>query len=108
MSGDKDNNGSVEELSKWKEIMGGYDRAGVPYFAAVGNHDRLQGEGENAGVGGGVLPVGDTGPYREVFKDRPYPFGDAAPYQREGFSPAARPDDDPAGTRPTTRSRPAP
>jgi Calcineurin-like phosphoesterase len=97
MSGDKDNNGSVEELTRWKEVMGAYDRAGIPYFAAVGNHDRLQGQGENAGVGGGALPVGDTGPYLEVFKDRPYPFGDAPPYRREGFAPVERPADDPGG-----------
>jgi len=30
-----------------------------------------------------------------VFKDRPYPFGDAAPYK--GFSPSARPAGDPEG-----------
>src|SRR3712207_4371876 len=39
MSGDKDNDGTVEELARWREIMEGYDRARIPYFAAVGNHD---------------------------------------------------------------------
>ena len=40
MSGDKDNDGEADQLEKWREIMSAYDKAGVPYFAGVGNHDR--------------------------------------------------------------------
>lgn len=99
MSGDKANNGVPSELGKWLEIMSAYDRAGIPYFAAVGNHDRDQGTGENALTesAGGVTPVGDFKHYRELFKSRPYPAGDAAPYAQPGFGPPARPAGDPDG-----------
>ena len=40
MSGDKDNDGTVEQLSRWKQIMGPYDTQGIPFFPSVGNHDR--------------------------------------------------------------------
>src|SRR5918995_6690061 len=32
MSGDKDNDGEVAQLEKWRDIMAVYDRAGIPYF----------------------------------------------------------------------------
>ena len=93
MSGDKVNNGQVEELSKWKEIMGAYDRAGVPYFAAVGNHDRLTPPPNQPGF----PPGGATTNYLEVFKDRPWPMGDAKPYGDPNFEQRERPAGDPAG-----------
>lgn len=93
MSGDKDSDGTVENLTRWKQLMAPYDRAGVPYFAAVGNHDRKK----KPGFPDGVDPTGDLGPYRQVFADRPYPFGDAAPNTAAPFAPRTRPADDPPG-----------
>jgi calcineurin-like phosphoesterase family protein len=92
MSGDKDNDGTVEQLTKWREIMGAYDRAGVPYFAAVGNHDRL-----NAPNQPGFPPGGSLTPYKEVFAGRPWPMGDAQPYGDPRFTQRTRPADDPPG-----------
>jgi hypothetical protein len=93
MSGDKDNDGETDQLEKWREIMSAYDRAGVPYFAAVGNHDR-----DNApGTVAGAPPPGSLAPYREVFKGRPYPMGDAAQYDDPMFAPRERPVGDPDG-----------
>ena len=92
MSGDKVNDGSVAELTRWREIMDAYDRAGVPYLAAIGNHDRL-----NAPNQPGFPPGGSTAPYREVFGGRPWPMGDRAPYDDPRFSPRTRPADDPPG-----------
>ncbi len=92
-SADKASDGTVELLSKWKELMGAYDRAGIPYFPGVGNHDRKA----PPGVPGGLSPVADLGNYMQVFADRPYPFGDAAPVSDPGFGPRERPADDPAG-----------
>ncbi|MEX2196813.1 MAG: metallophosphoesterase [Thermoleophilaceae bacterium] len=93
MSGDKANDGNAEELERWREIMRAYDEAGVPYFAAVGNHDREA----PLGLPGGVSPVADLSNYVEVFAGRPYPFGDAAPYDDPALSPKERPVDDPEG-----------
>jgi hypothetical protein len=90
MSGDKGNDGEPGQLARWKQIMGAYDRAGVPYLAGVGNHDRKA----PPGVPGGVSPTGDIANYTRVFADRPYPFGDAAPYRQIGPS---RPKGDPPG-----------
>lgn len=90
LSADKSSDGTVENLSKWLELMGAYDRAGVPFFAAVGNHDR-----DNAI--GGLPPAGPLTNYQQVFAGRPYPFGDMAPPKDPLFSPSARPADDPAG-----------
>ena len=33
-SGDKDNDGTVEQLSRWKQILSPYDRLGVPFLPA--------------------------------------------------------------------------
>jgi Calcineurin-like phosphoesterase len=99
MSGDKDNDGTVEQLSRWKEIMSAFDGAGIPYFPGIGNHDRQSPPGVLPG-NAGVLPPGVRGslaPYKEVFKDRPYPFGDAAPYGDPQLAPRERPANDPAG-----------
>jgi hypothetical protein len=63
--------------------MTAYDRAGIVYYAGVGNHDRDVPPGQ----AGGLPPPGSLGPYREIFRDRPYPFGDAG----------NRPSGDPAG-----------
>ena len=93
MSGDKDNDGETDQLERWREIMSAYDRAGVPYYAAVGNHDR----DAPPGALPGVPPPGSLSPYREVFKDRPYPMGDGPAYDDPAFSPRARPDGDPDG-----------
>jgi Calcineurin-like phosphoesterase len=92
MSGDKANDGVVDELTRWREIMGAYDRAKIPYFAGVGNHD-----GKAPGTPGGVSPILDHTNYRNVFAGRPYPFGDAAPYSDPNFSPRSRPASDPPG-----------
>ena len=93
MSGDKDNDGTVDQLTRWRQIMEVYDRAGIPYFPAVGNHDRKTPQGAPPGA----TPVGDLANYRQVFADRPYPFGDAAPYDRPELGPRERPAGDPAG-----------
>ena len=93
MSGDKDNDGETDQLEKWREIMSAYDQAGIPYFAAVGNHDRDAPPGAQPGV----PPPGSLSPYREVFKERPYPMGDAAQYDDPLFSPRQRPAEDPEG-----------
>ena len=74
MSGDKANDGNTAQLTRWREIMEVYDRAGVPYFAAVGNHDR-----DAPPEAGGLPPPGSIEPYKEVFRGRPYPMGDAGP-----------------------------
>lgn len=83
MSGDKANDGNTEELERWRTIMEAYDRAGIRYFAGVGNHDRDVPPGAVAGA----PPPGSIEPYKEVFKRRPYPMGDAG----------ARPSGDPDG-----------
>jgi hypothetical protein len=93
MSGDKDNDGTIEQLTKWREIMSAYDRAGIPYFASVGNHDRKA----PPGVPPGVSPAADLSNYERVFASRPYPFGDARPYRNALLSPRSRPADDPPG-----------
>lgn len=100
MSGDKDNDGTVDQLGMWKSIMAGYDRIGVPYLPGIGNHDRTTPPGVPPGTAGLVTPPpvqGSLANYKETFKDRPYPFGDAAPYDKPGFEPSARPGNDPAG-----------
>jgi len=93
MSGDKDNDGTVDQLTRWRQIMEVYDRAGIPYFAGVGNHDRKA----PPGTPPGVAPNGDLANYRQVFAGRPYPFGDAAPYSNPLLGPSVRPGDDPPG-----------
>jgi hypothetical protein len=98
MSGDKANNGTPQELEPWLEIMQAYDREGIPWLAGVGNHDRDLGLGEDAANElGGTSPAGDLSKYQRVFAGRPYPMGDAPPYDAPGFAPRERPADDPAG-----------
>ena len=99
MSGDKDNDGTVEQLSRWKQIMGPYDRQGIPFFPSVGNHDRKAPPGAPPGTAGLLTPgvQGDLANYQGVFADRPWPFGDAAPYKQAGFTQRARAGDDPPG-----------
>lgn len=92
-SADKASDGTVELLTGWKQVMAAYDRAGIPYMASVGNHDRKA----PPGFPGGLSPVADLGNYRQVFADRPYPFGDAKPYSDRRLSPRQRPASDPAG-----------
>jgi hypothetical protein len=93
MSGDKVNNGSVEELTRWREIMDAYDRAKVPYFAAIGNHDRFNAPPQQPGF----PPGGATDNYVEVFKNRPWPMGDGQPYPDPNFIQRQRPPEDPPG-----------
>lgn len=92
-SGDKDADGSAENLRTWEELMEPFDQKGVPYFAGVGNHDRKA----RPGFPPGIDPMGSLTNYESVFADRPFPFGDAAPYDAPGFSPLKRPASDPAG-----------
>ena len=96
MSGDKANDGTVDQLTRWKQIMSAFDAVGVPYLPGMGNHDRTSPPGVPPGTAGLVTPgvQGSLANYRNVFADRPYPFGDAAPYA--GIGPA-RPGGDPAG-----------
>jgi len=99
MSGDKANDGTVEQLTRWKEIMGELDGAGVPYFMSVGNHDRLAPPGVLPGTAGLLSPgvQGSFENYRQIFADRPYPLGDAPPYSNPGFPAIERPASDPDG-----------
>ena len=98
-SGDKDNDGTVEQLSRWKQILSPYDRLGVPFFPSVGNHDRKAPPGAAPGTAGLLTPgvQGDLANYKQVFADRPFPFGDAAPYKDAGFTQRTRAADDPPG-----------
>lgn len=91
MSGDKANDGVTEQLARWEQIMARYDAAGIPYYAAVGNHDR------DSFSDGGLPPPGPLDDYAEVFRDRPYPFGDASAKADRRLSPRARPAGDPPG-----------
>ena len=95
-SGDKDNDGTVEQLTSWKEIMSAYDRVGVPYLGGVGNHDRKSPPGVPPGTAGLITPgvQGSLENYKQIFADRPFPFGDAPNYK--GIGPA-RPAGEPAG-----------
>jgi len=93
MSGDKANDGTVEQLERWRSFMDPYDAAGIPYFAGVGNHDRKA----PPGVPGGLSPRADLTNYKNVFAGRPYPFGDAPPPSDPRFAPKARPANDPPG-----------
>ena len=79
--------------------MASYDRAGVPYFPGVGNHDRKSPPGVPPGTGGlfNSSIQGSVTNYKSVFAGRPYPFGDAAPYKDSNFSQRSRPANDPAG-----------
>ena len=94
MSADKASDNSVENLSAWKQVMTPYDRRGIPYYAAVGNHDRSpEGtEGVGSAFGGGSIEN-----YMQIFADRPYPFGDGPPVRARGFAPTRRPATDPPG-----------
>lgn len=93
-SGDKGDDNTVETLTRWKEMMSLYDREGIPYFAAVGNHDRSP-EG-SSGIGS-AFNGGSIGNYLDIFADRPFPFGDSPPPSDPRFSPSTRPAGDPAG-----------
>jgi hypothetical protein len=92
-TGDKSSNGTEENLTSWKNHMQAYDRAGIPYMAGLGNHDREA----LPGFPKGVSPFSPLGPYLPVFADRPYPFGDGPPVSDPAFSPKQRPADDPDG-----------
>lgn len=92
-SGDKDSDGTVENLERWRQLMEPLDAKGIPYFAGVGNHDRKA----RPGFPPGIDPMGDLSNYMDVFAGRPYPFGDAPPYAVPGLSPTMRPPSDPVG-----------
>ena len=92
-SSDKASNGTAENLTAWRTFMAKLDGASIPYFAAVGNHDRAH----RPGFPEGIDPMGSLEAYFDVFAGRPYPFGDAPPVADPRFAPAQRPADDPAG-----------
>lgn len=92
-SADKASDGTIENLTTWKRLIGPLRAAGVPVFAAPGNHDRKA----PPGAPGGVSPAACANNYLDVFADLPYPFGDAPPPVQEGIAPAVRPVDDPEG-----------
>lgn len=94
MSGDKANNGETEQLQLWRDVMKRFDRAGIPWYAGIGNHDRFV---PTPGLEGFPLVNTDFGPYRELFADRPYPAGDAAQYPGRLITHDRRPADDPEG-----------
>ena len=94
MSGDKADDGQTEQFEMWAEVMAAYDRAGIPWFAGVGNHDRTAPPGTPGGLPENA-PFFDT--YKQFFADRPYPMGDEAGYGG-GISPSTRPAGDPDGT----------
>lgn len=92
MSGDKAEDGEAEQFELWRKAMEPFDKAGVPYFAGTGNHDRDAPPGFPGGVVGlffGTTPD-SFDPYKEVFKDKPVPWGDAAPYADERITPRTR------------------
>jgi hypothetical protein len=92
MSGDKADDGEPEQLQLWLDAIDHYDAKDVPWFAGVGNHDRLV----PPGIPGGTWTHGDFSPYREFFADRPYPMGDAPGYGG-GILPRKRDATDPEG-----------
>ena len=91
MSGDKVDQGTTEELRLWRDVMKTYDRRGVPWLAAVGNHDGVA----PAPFPGGTSTVLDYTDYRRMFAKRPYPMGDRRGYPK--IKPRVRPGDDPDG-----------
>jgi Calcineurin-like phosphoesterase len=92
MSGDKANDGRPEEFTLWSDVMKRFDLKRIPWFAAVGNHDRKA----PPGIPGGVAVNGDFGPYSEFFAGRPYPMGDGPPYGGT-IEPSQRDAADPTG-----------
>jgi hypothetical protein len=92
-SADKGSNGTPAQFMAYKQVMSELERASVPYFSALGNHDRTA----PPGVPGGSPGVTDFGPYRAAFADRPFPWGDAPPVADPRFPPMARPSSDTAG-----------
>lgn len=92
-SADKTDNGTAANFAAYQKVIAAYDRAGIPFFDAMGNHDRTAAPGLPGGLPGSL--AFDT--YKRAFADRPYPWGDAAPVQAPGFAPTARPADDPSG-----------
>ena len=98
MSGDKGSDGTTEQLTAWRNVMSAYDRAGVPYLAALGNHDGKQETPEAVTeAAAGATPLRNIEFYTQVFAERPYPMGDAKPYDDPLMSPKERPAGDPDG-----------
>jgi hypothetical protein len=93
-SADKASDNSPENFATWTQISSFFDRKQIPYFAAIGNHDRSQPGTEGLGS---IVNGGSIGNYLSAFADRPYPFGDAPPVATRGFAPTERPASDPAG-----------
>ncbi|MEJ7891481.1 MAG: metallophosphoesterase [Solirubrobacteraceae bacterium] len=92
-SADKGSNGVPEQFAAYKEVMAALERASVPYFSALGNHDRTA----PPGVPGGFPGVTDFAPYRAAFADRPFPWGDGPPVSDPRFAPISRPVSDTDG-----------
>lgn len=79
--------GTTDRLVCFAQIMKPLSDAGIPWFDAPGNHDRLPA----AGPGG--VANGDISEWRQVFASMPAPWGDA-PAPDEGFLlPRDEPDD---------------
>lgn len=96
-SADKTDNGTKANFNAYKAVIAAYDRAGIPFFGAMGNHDRTAPPGLPGGLPGSLA----SDVYRQAFAGRPYPWGDAQPVQAPGFAPAARP----AGEQPGASTR---
>jgi hypothetical protein len=102
-SGDKADDGEAEQFRLWRAALKGLDDAKVPYYAAAGNHDRDAPPGVPGGtIGLFFLTTPESfDPYKEAFADKPYPWGDGAPYADERIGPRARAEGDPAGAAAT-------
>jgi hypothetical protein len=93
MSGDKADDGAEEQLGLWLAVMKAYDRAGIPWFAGIGNHDRKAPPGSP----GGIAVLQDFSIYQDFFAPRPWPMGDGAPYGDPIVDTGPRPPGDPEG-----------
>ena len=99
MSGDKDNDGTVDQLTRWRTIMAPTTASACPTSPGWGTTTALSPPGVPPGTGGlfNSSIQGAVANYKSVFAGRPYPFGDAAPYKDSNFSQRRRPANDPAG-----------
>lgn len=82
--------GTADRMECFRDLMDPLLAAGIPWFDAPGNHDRLT----VADTFGGVVTEG-IGPWRETFAPMPAPWGDG-PAAGPGFVvPTDEPDDGP-------------
>ena len=94
MSGDKDNDGETDQLEQWREIMSAYDRRRRPLLRG-----RRQPRPRRAArrASRACRRRAASSHYQEVFKERPYPMGDGAPYDDPPSRRASGRPSDPAG-----------